>query len=370
MIDVVSISFSTFIFSPILPVSNLFFILASLIAAFILTLILMPPGIRLLQRLKMGKQIREEWLIGKAIEFSKLHGGKAGTPTMGGVFILVTVIILTIFSIGVNLLSPWLDANFGESISHSLWNRNETYIVIFTLLSVGAIGMIDDYLNIRWVGKTKWLSARVKTILLTIFWLIGAYWFYAKLWYSTVQIPFFGEMDLWYMYIPLFVLILYSWANSVNITDGLDGLAGGLLMFQYAAYGFITYSMWLFILSAFCLIITWALMAFLWFNIHPARVFMGDIGSLSLGATLAVIAMMTDTLLGFVVMSGIFILETLSVIVQMLSKKFRNGKKIFRIAPFHHHLEAIGWQEETIVMRLWLVGMVLAVAGTMIIMVQ
>ena len=169
---------------------------------------------------------------------------------------------------------------------------------------------------------------------------------------------------------PLFILILYSGANSVNITDGLDGLAAGLLMFQYVAYGFITYSMGLFILSAFCLIIAGALIAFLWFNIHPARVFMGDIGSLSLGATLAVIAMMTDTLLGYIVMSGIFIFETLSVIIQMLSKKLRNGKKVFRIAPFHHHLEAIGWQEQTIVMRLWLIGMVLTVAGTMLVMAR
>jgi phospho-N-acetylmuramoyl-pentapeptide-transferase len=173
--------------------------------------------------------------------------------------------------------------------------------------------------------------------------------------------PYFGDIELDYFYIPLFVLILYSGANSVNITDGLDGLASGLLLFQYAAYGFITYSMGLYILSAFCLIIAGALMAFLWFNIHPAQVFIGDTGSLSLGATLAVIAMMTDTVLGFVIMSGIFILETLSVIIQMLSKKFRNGKKVFRIAPFHHHLEAIGWKEETIVMRFWLIGMVLAI---------
>lgn len=122
----------------------------------------------------------------------------------------------------------------------------------------------------------------------------------------------------------------------------------------------------MFILSAFCLIIAGALLAFLWFNIHPAQIFMGDVGSLSLGATLAVIAMMTDTLFAFIVMSSIFILETLSVIIQLTSKKLRNGKKIFRVAPFHHHLEAIGWQESTIVMRLWLIGIVLAVIGVMI----
>ena len=330
----------------------------------------MPYGIELLVRLKMGKQIREEWLIGKAIEFAKLHSTKAGTPTMWWIFVIITVLILIIFSILISSMGNWTDSVFGWSLDHSLWNRNETYLVLFTLMSVWTIWLFDDFLNIRGIGKTKWLSARVKTILLIIFWSLGAYWFYSKLGFSTVHIPFLWEVEIGYLYMPLFILILYSGANSVNITDGLDGLAAGLLMFQYVAYGFITYSMGLFILSAFCLIIAGALIAFLWFNIHPARVFMGDIGSLSLGATLAVIAMMTDTLLGYIVMSGIFIFETLSVIIQMLSKKLRNGKKVFRIAPFHHHLEAIGWQEQTIVMRLWLIGMVLTVAGTMLVMAR
>ncbi len=350
--------------------NNLFFILASLVASFSITFFIMPHGIGFLKKLKMGKQIREEWLIGKATEFAKLHGSKAGTPTMGWIFIILTVMILVCISFAVNLAEPWIQDIFWGSIKNTLWNRNETYLVVFTLISVGLIGFIDDYLNIRWIGKTKWLSARVKTIFLISFWLLWAYWFYAKLGFSSINIPYMGEIDLDYLYVPLFVLILYSGANSVNITDGLDGLAGGLLLFQYAAYGFITYSMWLYILSAFCLIVAGALMAFLWFNIHPAQVFMGDTGSLALGATLAVIAMMTDTLLGFIIMSSIFIFETLSVIIQMLSKKLRNGKKIFRIAPFHHHLEAIWWQESTIVMRLWLIGMILAIIGTMVIMIR
>jgi phospho-N-acetylmuramoyl-pentapeptide-transferase len=135
--------------------SNLFFILGSLIASFLLTFAIMPYGIRLLTRLKMGKQIREEGLMGKAIEFAKLHEGKKGTPTMGGLAVIVTVIMLTILSIGVNALSPWTESIFGWSISHTLWNRQETYIVMFTLLSVGAIGLVDDLLNIRGIGKTK-----------------------------------------------------------------------------------------------------------------------------------------------------------------------------------------------------------------------
>ena len=283
---------------------------------------------------------------------------------MGGV-IIITIILLVI---GISVLAQYygkgLSELFGLSFRYSLWNRNETYIAIFTLISVGFIGMIDDYLNIMEIWRTKWLPAKVKMRLLIGFAFIGAYWFYDKLWYSGITLPFYGHIELWMFYIVLFILILVSTANSVNITDWLDGLAGGLLLFEFLAYWAITYIQGMFILSAFCLIIVGVLMGFLWYNIHPARIFMWDTGSLALGATLAVIAMMTDTLFAFIIMSSIFIGETLSVIIQMTSKKFRNGKKVFRIAPFHHHLEAIGWDEETIVMRLWLIGMILTIAWT------
>ncbi len=339
------------------------FILSSLILSFSLTFLMMPYGISLLVRYKMGKQIREEALIGKAEEFSRLHQGKTGTPTMGGAMIIISVLIITLLSIWVQYMGPWMESILGFSFKYSLWNRNETYIVLFTLVSVGCIGFIDDYLNIRGIGRTKWLSARIKMILLILFWLVWAYWFYGKLGYSSIHIPLFGAVSIGYLYIPLFIFVLVATANSVNITDGLDGLAGGLLLFCYTIYAVIAYTKGLFILTAFCLIIVGALIAFLWFNIKPAKVFLGDVGSLSLGATLAVIAFMTDTLLVLLIAGGIFIFETLSVIVQLLSKKYRNGKKIFRIAPFHHHLEAIGWKEETIVMRFWLIGMILSVTA-------
>ncbi len=346
--------------------SNLAFILTSLVVTAILTLIIMPHGIRLFTRLGLGKNIRTEGLIGQATEFSSLHAGKKGTPTMGGVIIISIVLIVVIVSVLAQYYGSSLSELFGVSFRYSLWNRRETYIVIFTLVSVGVIGMVDDYMNIRGIGRTKWLPAKVKMLLLIIFALAWAYWFSSKLGYSGIHLPFYGQIDLGLFYIPLFIVIVVATANSVNITDGLDGLAGGLLLFQFLAYGAITYMQGMFILSAFCLIIVGVLMGFLWFNIHPASIFMGDTGSLALGATLAVIAMMTDTLLAFVVMSAIFILETLSVIIQMTSKRLRHGKKIFRIAPYHHHLEAIGWEEETIVMRLWLIGMILTIAGTII----
>jgi phospho-N-acetylmuramoyl-pentapeptide-transferase len=346
--------------------SNLIFILASLIITAILTILIMPCGIRLFTRLGLGKNIRSEWLMWKAVEFSELHAGKKWTPTMGWLILIGIIVLVIIISILAQYYNNFLSEIFGISFKYSLWNRNETYIVIFTLISVGIIGTIDDYMNIRWIWRTKWLSAKLKMFLLSLFALVGAYWFYEKLWFTSMTIPFYGELQLWWLYIPLFILIFGSAANSVNITDGLDGLAWGLLLFQFLAYGTITYLQWMFILSAFCLIIVGVLMGFLWYNIHPAQIFMWDTGSLAFGATLAVIAMMTDTLLAFVIMSSIFIWETLSVIIQLTSKKFRNGKKIFRIAPFHHHLEAIWWKEETIVMRFWLIGMILTITGTMV----
>ncbi len=346
--------------------SNLVFILSSLVITAILTLILMPYSIRLFIRLGLGKNIRAEWLIGQAIEFAALHAGKKGTPTMWGVIIISIVLLIVVVSVLIQYFGNSLSEIIGVSFRYSLWNRRETYLVIFTLVSVGLIGMIDDYMNIRGIWRTKWLPAKVKMFLLIIFALAGAYWFSSKLGYTGVHLPFYGEIEIWYLYIPLFVLIVVATANSVNITDGLDGLAWGLLLFQFLAYGAITYMQGMFILSAFCLIVVGVLVGFLWFNIHPASIFMGDTGSLALGATLAVIAMMTDTLLAFIVMSAIFIAETLSVIIQMTSKRLRGGKKVWRIAPYHHHLEAIGWEEETIVMRLWLVGMLCAIAGAIL----
>lgn len=345
--------------------TDLALILSSLVLSFVCTFFLMPRGIRWLHHHKMGKQIRDEALIGSATEFKKIHAAKTGTPTMGWAILLLSIGFIVLLSVCIQWYNMNIGPFFGIEIRFSLWNRNETYIALFTLMSVGCIWLVDDYLNIREIGRTKGLSARVKMVLLSVFWFIGAYWFYVKLWYSSIHIPKYGLVDIGFFYIPLFIFILVAMANSVNITDGLDGLAGGLLMFIYTAYAIICYFKWLHILAAFCLIIVGALLAFLWFNIKPAKIFLGDVGSLSLGATLTVIAFMTDTLLVLLVVSLIFVFETISVILQLLSKRFR-GKKLFRIAPFHHHLEAIWWREETIVMRFWLIGMVLSVAGVIL----
>lgn len=346
--------------------TNLAFLTGCIIIAFITTLLLIPPYIRLLWKYKLGKSIRSEALVWKATEFAKLHKKKEGTPTMGMAVVFFSIFLLVGISVLLQWMSPLLDDIFGFSLKHSLWNRNETYLSLFTIATVGAIGLVDDYLNIIWYGRTKWLSAKLKLWLLLFFWALGAYWFYFKLGYTHVNIPLLGNLDIWWLYVPLFMLVIVTMANAVNITDGLDGLAGWLLLFNYAIYAFICYNKWLFLLWALCMLIAGSLIAFLWFNIKPAKFYMWDVGALALWANLAIVAMMTNTLAVLVIISLLYAIELFSVIIQIISKKFRNGKKIFRIAPFHHHLEAIGWSEETVVMRFWLIGMILSSVGLIV----
>lgn len=333
--------------------SHLIPIFSFSIATAFIGIIFTPYFIELLKKYKIGKQIREEATIGQATEFSKLHKTKTGTPTMWG----ASIILLVVGMVGISVLLQklWFTRN-------SLFNQQETYLSLFTLITVGVLGAIDDFMNVRGIGRTKGLSARFKMFWLMIFSGAGAWWFYDKLEWSQklLDIPFVWGIEIGLYFIPLFMFIIIACANSVNITDGLDGLAGGLLLFAYGVYAYITYDQWLYLLSTLCVTIIGALLAFLWYNIKPASFYMGDVGSLALGANLWIMAMITNTMFVLIIISSIFIFETLSVILQLTSKKLRNGKKIFRIAPFHHHLEAIGWKEETVVFRLWLLGVVLS----------
>ncbi len=336
--------------------ANLVQIFGFWLATFLVGFLITPSYIRLLQYAKMGKQIRENWLAGKAFEFMKLHGKKAGTPTMWWAVIIGTVFFMVILSI---ILQKTGFTN------NSLLNQKETYLSLFTLFAVWLLGWVDDWMNIRWIWKNKWISAKFKMAWLILFSWLWAWWFYDKLWWSDIllSIPMIPGIELWILFIPLFMFIIIASANSVNFTDGLDGLAWWLLLFTYWVYGFITYDQWLFLLSTLCVSICWALVAFLWFNIKPAKFFMWDVWSLALGANLWLMALLTNTVVILIIVWMIFILETLSVIIQLTSKKFRKGKKVFKIAPFHHHLEACWWSEETVVFRLWLVGMILSVVG-------
>lgn len=319
-----------------------------------LAALLCKPLIQLLKKYGVGKQIREVASDGKLAKlFHALHSKKSGTPTMGGIVIWGSALIVILFS---RLLS------FLGIVDHSLLNRKETYLPVFTLITMALLGGLDDYLNIKGIGQSKGLHIKPKFFWLILFGTLGALWFYFKLGFSHIHVPGIGDFEIGAWYIPLFVFIIVATSTGVNFTDGLDGLAAGLIIIAFASFGAIAYMKGLLILTAFCGVIAGATLAFLWFNIPPAQFFMGDTGTLSLGATLGVIAMLTDSVLILPFIGFIFVIESLSVILQLSSKKLFH-KKIFHIAPFHHHLEQLGWPEHQITMRFWMIGGIMAGFG-------
>jgi len=340
-------------------VEKIILIAGSGIISFLIVLIFTPSFAEFLRKYKLGKQIREKTMTGeKAPLFAALHAKKSGTPTMGGLLILLSILI----TVG---LSRILSAS--GFIEHSLLNRKETWIPIFTLISCGIIGGIDDYMNIKGLGKLKGMSAKIKLLALIGFSAFGAYWFHYKLGINQLSIPIPGiePIQIGWLYIPLFILVLISTANAVNFTDGLDGLAAGLMIIAFGAFGILSYVQGLMILAAFCAVVAGAIMGFLWFNVPPAKLFMGDAGAIGLGATLGVIAMLSDQVLILPIIGIIFVIEALSVIIQLTSKKFFH-RKVFKIAPIHHHFEQCGWQECTIVMRFWIIGGIFTLFGTIL----
>ena len=327
------------------------------IFTFLITLALTPFYLKVVQKFKLGKQIRETAVDGKIAKiFKKLHAKKKGTPTMGGIIMWGAVVIVIMFSRFLALAGI---------LPHSLLQRGQVYLPLFTLIAVGILGAIDDLFNIKEIGKHKGIKAKPQFLLLTFFAIMGAFWFYYKLGYTSIHIPRIGDFEIGLWYIPLFILVIVSTANAVNITDGLDGLAGGLLILAFAAFGAIAYAKGLIILSTFCGILIGSLLAFLWHNVPPALFYMGDTGSLAFGATLGVIAMMTNSMIILVIVGFIFVIETLSVIIQLTSKKFFK-KKVFLVAPLHHHFEKMGWDEAKITMRFWIIGAMFGVVGLII----
>ncbi|MBU0981250.1 phospho-N-acetylmuramoyl-pentapeptide-transferase [Patescibacteria group bacterium] len=335
-------------------VRHLILIVGSGFLGFTIAMALAKPFINFLRKHKVGKNIRETASDGKAAKlFHALHVKKEGTPTMGGVLIWGTVLIV----IGLSRL-----LSYSGIFEHSLLNRAETYLPVFTLITVALLGAIDDIWGLKGKGKSKGLNIKPKFFWLTILALMGGLWFYYKLGYDQIHIPGVKDQFIGLWYIPLFTFIIVATANAVNITDGLDGLAGGLSIIAFMAFGALAYVHGLLILSAFCALIAGTTLAFLWFNVPPAQFIMGDTGALALGATLGVIAMLTDAVLILPFIAFIFLIEILSVMIQMTSKKLFH-KKVFHIAPIHHHFEHIGWPESKVVMRFWILGALVATLG-------
>lgn len=320
---------------------------ASFLAAFALTPILT----HYLYQYKLSQKLREKaWDGTSAKNFLKLHGKKEGTPSMGGLLIWVTVAILTLF--------------FN-------WSRSQTWLPVFVLVTTGFLGFVDDFLNVKGVGAVRGLSVKLKFVFQFLIAGFGAWWFFYKLGFSSITIPVANYLnlpqsfDIGWLYIPLFILVVVFITNAVNITDGLDGLAGGVSAASFGAVAIIAWVQGQFGIAIFAGTIVGALLAFLWFNIYPARFFMGDTGSFALGSTLAVLAFLTNSVLLLPIYGFVFVVDALSSLLQRFSKKYL-GKKIFKIAPMHHHFEALGWPETKVTMRFWVIALVTSVIGVVI----
>lgn len=325
--------------------------------SFIVAFAFTPLLTHFLFKYKLGKQIRDEK---SAPIFSALHQKKSGTPTMGGLIIWVTVAALAVIF--------WALAKFagGFFYNFNFLTRPQTLLPLGVLVASALVGLIDDYFNVRRIGpKGGGLRMRHRLLIYTAIAAVGAWWFYYKLDWDLIHVPFIGDYNVGWWFIPFAIFIIVATAFSVNETDGLDGLAGGTLLTAFVALGAIAFSQGKIELAVFCGVIIGALLAFLWFNINPARFFMGDTGAMSLGVTLAIIALYTNTALLLPIIGLVFLIESVSVIIQVTSKKLFK-RKVFLSAPVHHHLEAVGWPEAKIVMRAWVIAGVAAVAGLII----
>lgn len=327
--------------------------------SFVIALAITPLWFKFLKKYKFGKQLRGS---GDAPVFSELHKGKSGTPTGAGIIIWSTVIgMAIIFDVMRHLFGgTWNYFNFVD--------RAETYLPLAALLIAAFIGLLDDWLGVLKLGGASGggLKVRQKAVVYLLIACVGAWWFYFRLGWNILFIPFFGNFTIGWWYIPIFLFIIFASAFSANETDGLDGLLGGVSLFAFVSLATVAFVLHRYNLAAFSGTIIGALLAFLWFNIYPAKFFMGDTGSMSLGITIGVVAMLTNTTLILPFFTIILVIESLSVIIQVISKKLRYGKKVFRSAPIHHHFEALGWPESQVTMRFWIVSAVFCALGLVI----
>lgn len=334
--------------------------------AFFISRILYPIYINVLKKLKMGKTIRESsvtWEQSKI--FSEMHKHKQWTPTMwGGIFLLVMGLMIGISYL---LQDFWW-------INNSLFNRQETYIILFGFFSMGLIGLLDDFLNIRGYGKVKWLSAKAKLIGMVVFSAFISRWFFSRLGIDYINFwPLWGKVSLWLFYPILTFFSTIAIVNAINITDGLDGLAGGLMTIILFVLAVILFFNQTYIAATVIGIMIAILVAFMFYNINPAKIFMGDSGAFALwwliASLLYFLNMRTGIFIPFIILFGIFIVDLCSSFLQIFWKKYFK-KKLFLVAPLHHLFEKKWISETTIVMKAWFIQWLLAAITIIILFYQ
>jgi len=293
-------------------------------------------------------------------EFQKLHKDKeVNTPRLGGLLIWVTTVVL---SGGGWVLQRMTDSLFWERFD--LVSRNQTWLPLFALAAASLLGLLDDLMQIKgrggYAGGGLRYTRRLGTVI--AIGLIGAFWFYVKLENSSIFIPWYGDLEIGWFYPVLFVLTMVAMFAS-GVVDGLDGLSGGVFATMFGAFGTIALVQEQYDIAALCGLLLGATLAFLWFNIPPARFYMSETGSLGITVTLTIIAFLLDAVAVLPIIGFILVIEVLGNVIQLTSKKLRHGKKVFRVAPIHHHFEAIGWPAYKVVMRFWVISAVAATIG-------
>jgi phospho-N-acetylmuramoyl-pentapeptide-transferase len=337
--------------------------LFAVFASFLLNFILIVPFINFLYQLKFQRQQQKtkDFLNKPTPIFDRYNKHKHGTPIGGGILILLTtVFVFSFFILMYSIFKKNIFSNYPSAAS-------EITIIIFSFLSFGILGFLDDFKKIFPIKKGQFFGLRIrhKFIIELILSLIISYLLFSSLKISIIYIPFFGVFDISYFYILFSSFVIMAFANAVNITDGLDGLASGILLFTLVGFWVISRSILDVPTSLFIAAWIGGIMAFLYFNIYPARIFLGDTGSLSFGATFAVIGLILGKAFALPIIGGVFILEIGSSLIQIVGKKYFH-KKILPVAPFHLYLQNKGWEEPKIVMRLWLISIVFVIFGLMI----
>lgn len=326
--------------------------------AFLVAWFTTPLLTNFLYRHKLGKQIR----TGSDVPiFNSLHEKKKGTPTMGGVLIWGVTIAIT-------FVLWFLDrvTNIEFFHTYNFLTRRETLLPLGAFIGASLVGLVDDFLDIRKLGHNgRGFRFRFKVILYAVVAVIGAWWFYFKLGFSAIHVPFYGSLELSWLFIPFFIIVVVGTSFAVNQTDGLDGLAGGTLLISFFAFGLIAFLQGRDNLASLIGVVSGGLLAFLWFNVYPARFFMGDTGSMGLGVLLAMLAFITNSILLLPIIGIVFVVEAVTSVAQISSKALF-GKKIFISAPIHHHLEAIGWPETKVTMRFWIISSVASIIGVVV----
>ncbi len=335
--------------------------------AFIIGILITPIVSNFLYRNKMWKKksVAVATDGGIASITQGLHNDEEKkTPRMGGIVIWASAIITVLLF----LLGAIIDGPVMEKLN--FLSRNQTWLPLFTLIVGALIGLIDDYFSVteRYDQKAGGLSSKKRLLAVFIISLIGAWWFYYKLEMTEINIPFLGIWDAGILFILFFIIVTLG-TYSGGVIDGLDGLSGGVFGIIFSSYGIIALLQNQIDLAAFCFVLVGGLLAFLWFNIPPARFYMSETGTMALTITLVVIAFLTKQVLILPIIAFPLVMSSGSSIIQLLSKKFRNGKKVFLVAPLHHHFQAKGWPATKVVMRYWVLGIIFASVGIIIFLV-